>query len=35
VVDVGHEAGDDVAGLAGAADNGDLLVAEGGNARVW
>ncbi len=29
-----HEAGDDVAGAAGAADDGDLLVAEGGDARV-
>nr|BAD28497.1 hypothetical protein [Oryza sativa Japonica Group]BAD28598.1 hypothetical protein [Oryza sativa Japonica Group] len=34
VVDSGHEAGDDEAGLAGAADDGDLLVAEGGDARV-
>uniref|UniRef100_A0A0E0GXF8 Uncharacterized protein n=1 Tax=Oryza nivara TaxID=4536 RepID=A0A0E0GXF8_ORYNI len=30
VVDGGHEASDDVVGAAGAADNGDLLVAEGG-----
>uniref|UniRef100_A0A0D9ZGR4 Uncharacterized protein n=1 Tax=Oryza glumipatula TaxID=40148 RepID=A0A0D9ZGR4_9ORYZ len=30
VVDGGHEASDDVVGPAGAADNGDLLVAEGG-----
>jgi hypothetical protein len=35
VVDGGHEAGDDVASPAEAADDGDLLVAEGGDARVW
>jgi hypothetical protein len=35
VVDGRHEAGDDVVGLAGAVDNGDLLVAEEGDARVW